>query len=280
MTNEKPDRNRFLQLPPLLLGCVLLAAAACSVDSANFADSTLSSTLVSASAATGTLLCSPTTGQTAACSGKAAGDACTLTAAATGLHTDVAGTCRATITGQGVACVPAPRAPPAEAVAACSGKAAADTCTFTEPDGDVRTGACGSPPGSTALACGPVRAPPQGAVDACASKAKGDACSLPPHHGETAEAGTCGLGPTGAGPLACQHAQDALPDATAACAALAAGAACTLGGHRERVSGTCVVPAAGGAGVCVVPCGALGHGHGQCGGDHGPGGPGGPGGPH
>ena len=266
------DRNRFLQPQALLLlGCALAVAAACGVDQTTGSSSALSSAVVAASSATATLLCAPTAAQTAACAGKAAADACTLTAAATGLPADAAGTCRATINGSGVACVPTPPAPPAEVVAACAGKAAADACTFTEPDGDVKTGACGSPPGGTVLACHPVRVPPQAAIDACASKVKGDACALPPHgHETTSEAGTCGLGPTGAGPLACQHAQDALPDATAACASLAAGAACTLGdGHRESVTGSCVVPAAGGAAVCVVSCAALGHGHGQCGADHG-----------
>src|SRR5207248_2557659 len=88
---------------------------------------------------TGTLSCTPGQTQIDACTGKAAGDACTLTRGDSGV-TD-AGTCRATLDGKSVACVPNPPAPPQPAVDACTGKASGDACTVAEREGSS-SGTC------------------------------------------------------------------------------------------------------------------------------------------
>ncbi|MEI6226201.1 MAG: hypothetical protein WCS72_15770 [Deltaproteobacteria bacterium] len=52
----------------------------------------------------------------------------------------------------------APRTPPPEAVAACSGKSAGASCTFQHKD-RTETGTCFTPDASQAIACKPVRPP-------------------------------------------------------------------------------------------------------------------------
>lgn len=48
-----------------------------------------------------------------------------------------------------------PPAPPQEALAACSGKAANDSCSFSMPDGKTMSGTCSAMPGNSELSCGP-----------------------------------------------------------------------------------------------------------------------------
>lgn len=52
----------------------------------------------------------------------------------------------------------APRTPPPEAVAACSGKSAGTSCTFQHKD-RTETGSCFTPDASLPIACKPVRPP-------------------------------------------------------------------------------------------------------------------------
>jgi hypothetical protein len=100
----------------------------------------------------------------AACAGKAAADACTVTL---GDHAEQ-GTC-ATFDGAGaLACRPAhpppgghgrPPGPPPEALEACSGLAQGAACAVTL-GGDTLDGSCEPGPGGEALACRPARMPP------------------------------------------------------------------------------------------------------------------------
>lgn len=88
-----------------------------------------------------------------ACSGKAAGDACTLTAP-DGMTFD--STCGNGPDGSGVlACAPPRRGPPQAAIDACSGKAAGDACTLTAPDGMTFDSTCGTCGDGDTLACAP-----------------------------------------------------------------------------------------------------------------------------
>jgi hypothetical protein len=268
-------KTKDMLVPVLLALAALVFTAACSQAVPDAEAAELSSAIISAAASTGTLPCTPNDDQAAACSGRAAGDACTLPARGDA-GTGPAGTCRATVDGSSVGCVPNPPAPPQGAVDACSGKAAGEACTFTDRHGDADDGACLTPPGQSVLACAPVRTPPAEAVTACSGKAAGDACTLPARDdGHTPPAGACGLGPAGAGPLACAPPHGLGADAAAACTGLATGAACTMASPHGSATGTCVAPSAGGSDVCLVACGALGPGPG---GPHGHGGPGGPGG--
>ncbi len=239
------------------LASVALASllSACGGAAPSADTSALSSALESSTAASGTLLCAPADLQVAACDGKAAGDACLLTSPS-GVAVD--GTCRATLDASVVACAPNPPAPPAELVQACAGKALADACQVTEPFGDTRSGTCVTARDGTTLVCGRDRSPPQAAVDACASLATGAACTMAGHGGMAPARGVCSLGPASTGPLACSMQWDLLPNGQAACAGIPAGAACTVGHRHAQVAGTCVVPTAGSAAVCVVPCADLG----------------------
>ena len=60
--------------------------------------------------------------------------------------------------GPGGATRRAPRTPPPEAVAACSGKSAGASCTFQHRD-RTETGSCFTPDASMPVACKPVRPP-------------------------------------------------------------------------------------------------------------------------
>ncbi len=253
--NAQLRRNALLVVPSLAIAALLGACGAQKTAVADSQTAALSAALESTVAASGTLLCAPSDGQTAACSGLAAGDACTLTNAA---GTSVAGTCRATLDGSAVACAPNPPAPPPELVDACTGKAAGDTCSVTEAFGNTRSGACRTARDGATLVCGRVFAPPQAAVDACANHAAGDACPMPGRMGSGARPGTCSLGPAGTGPLACAPQKDLIPNGVEACTGLAAGDACTMGRHHERLGGTCTLPADGSAAVCVVSCADVG----------------------
>jgi len=258
--------HRSCRITTLAAACLALLAAACTggtgaSGSTTSSSSALSSAYASVSASTGTLLCAPSQDQIAACTGLAAGTACTLTS--TDGNTTRDGTCRTTVDGATVACAPNPPAPPQELVDACSSKAVGDACQVTEAFGDARTGTCITARDGSTIICGRVHTPPQAAIDACAALAEGDACQTTGRDGTTTITGVCSLGPASTGPLACAPAQDLLPRGEAACTGLAAGDACTMGRHGD-VTGTCVTPAAGGNVVCVVACADL-HGHFECG---------------
>ncbi len=272
--------DHLKMLATIVAGLATLAVVACGGsakvdDAAASATSTsLSSAVASGTASSGTLICTPAQGQIDACTGKISGDACILTSTNGTATLDVAGTCRTTIDGASVACAPNPPAPPQELVAACTGLTSGAACTVTEAFGDTRSGVCMTARDSTTLVCGRVQAPPQVAIDACASLTAGATCSMGASGHQGAMNGICSLGPASTGPLACAPSHDLIPNGQAACTGIAVGAACTLGHGRSTASGTCVMPPAGTAAVCVVACADLGGGF-RC----GPGGPGGPMGP-
>jgi len=241
-----------------LLGSFLASALllGCNTGTGPGADNPSGSTSAVSTADGGTssrpLLCTPTSGQLDACSGKMSGDDCTLSDADKDFTLN--GACRATVDGSAVACAPKPPGPPPALTDACSGKAAGDTCQAQGFFGSF-SGVCITAPFSGALVCGRVHTPPQPAIDACSGKAAGDACAL----GEKRDGGTfpgvCSNGPTGTGPLACGPNRDRTSFLAAACSGLDAGASCTLG-HKDRgITGTCVTPSGGGSKVCIVSCG-------------------------
>jgi hypothetical protein len=207
--------------------------------------------------AMGPLRCAPSEGMLDACSDKASGDACALSGKRDG-GWSLPGSCRSTLDGSGLACVPTPPGPPSFLVNACSGKASGGACTVTGPSGHTFDGTCRTARAGTALFCGRAHSPAAALLDACSGKAAGDTCSRPEHRDGGSKPGVCRTGPAGA--LACRRA--AFPGAEA-CAGLDAGTACTLGfGHErgeEGLSGSCVVPAAGGAATCLVSCTDLFH---------------------
>src|SRR4051812_3249801 len=126
------QRSREMILMPILLALAgLIFTAACSQAVTEAEAAELSSAVISAAASGGTLICAPTTAQAAACSGKPAGDVCSLPPRGDA-GTGPAGTCRATVDGSAVGCVPNPPAPPQAAIDACAGKTSGDSCTFTD----------------------------------------------------------------------------------------------------------------------------------------------------
>jgi len=235
-------------------------------------------------ASTGPLRCAPSTSMLDACSGKAVGDTCSLTGRRDGGFS-FPGSCRATLDGAGVACVPSFPPPPSFLVNACTGKASGASCSATGPQGHSFEGSCITARASSTLFCGRSHTPPPAVVDACTGKSAGDACTRPEHRDGGSKPGICRAGPDGTSPLACRPASS---PGTLACAGQDAGATCTLGfGHKGHdgagPSGSCVMPASGGAATCVVSCEELfhhrhHHGHGFGGGPGKWGGPqGGPG---
>jgi hypothetical protein len=228
----------------------------------------------------------------AACTGKAAGDACTVTREgqtvnATCGNDDGHLMCGA---GEDKGGLPAVLTNP------CTGKAAGDACAVTGHEHGF-AGLC-SAAFSTTLACLPPPPPPPPPVRACSSKATGDTCSFgdpakpttglcyavgmaavevclpapppePPrvaacdgkvandactvtHEGMT-RSGTCQAPTTG--PLSCQLAPPAPPQAAVdACTAHAAADACSFTWeHGETVNGACTA-ASDGTLVCTPAC--------------------------
>jgi len=209
--------------------------------------------------ATGPLRCAASPGMLDACSGKALGDGCSLS----GMHDggwSFPGSCRSTFDGTGLACVPTPPGPPSFLVNACSGQSAGASCKVTGPYGRSFEGTCITGRANGALFCGKAHTPPPAVVDACSGKSAGDACSRPEHHDGGSKPGVCRTGPGGNGPLACRPASS---PGVLACAGMDAGATCTIGfGHKhgeEGLTGSCAVPASGGAASCLVSCADLFH---------------------
>jgi len=142
-----------------------------------------------------------------ACTGHAAGDACSFSHAGS----DVSGTCRAgpgAAASTSLACAPATPphgGPPPEAFQACASLSAGAACSVSTPQGTV-SGTCRTgPDGTGPLACAPAQpphdGPPPEALQACASLSAGAACSVATPLGTVS--GTCRNGPDGAGTLAC-----------------------------------------------------------------------------
>src|SRR5450631_1742366 len=129
----------------------------------------------------GPLRCAPSPGMLADCSGKALGDACSLSGKRDGGWT-LPGSCRDTLDGTALACVPTPHGPPSFLVDACSGKSSGVACTVTGPSGRSFGGMCITGRASSTLFCGRSHAPPDAVVDACSGKSAGDACTRPEHH--------------------------------------------------------------------------------------------------
>jgi hypothetical protein len=226
----------------------------------------------------GPLRCAPSPVMLDACFGKAVGDACSLTGR-WDAGFSFPGSCRSTLDGTGVACVPNLPPPPSFLVDACSGKSSGAACAATGPAGHTFEGACKSAGGSGTLFCGKSHTPPAAVVEACSGKSAGDACLRPEHRDGGSKPGVCSAGRAGTEPLACRPASS---PGVAACTGMDAGAVCTLGfGHHghEGPSGSCVVPAAGGPASCLVSCTELFRHHHHRPHD-GPGSWGGRGGPH
>jgi len=53
------------------------------------------------------------------------------------------------------------RGPPPQAIQACEGKSANDSCSFTGRNDETLTGICSAPPGVAVLACTPAGGPPE-----------------------------------------------------------------------------------------------------------------------
>lgn len=241
----------------LFLGSCLTVACGASTDSSASDAQSLTSWVANAgSNAKG----AAPAGALTACSGKASGDACSLSCG----DKAVSGTCAATADGQ-VACFPTP---PAALTTPCVGKASADSCSLTDPKGNTVTGTCQTTP-TNVLVCRPTApAQPPSVSSPCSGKASGDACSVTfgdqtitgscaaptggPGGGGGATGGTSGNGGnntntntnTGNGPaLICVLPPPPPPQALVdACTGLATGAACsaTLNGHA--LTGTCQTP--------------------------------------
>jgi hypothetical protein len=113
-----------------------------------------------------------------ACTGKIAGDSCTVSL---GDHMDdedhmFTGVCTTAPDGTTLACLPPPRLPEqSPRVTVCSGKPAGTLCSVMLGH-KTQSGIC-RPNDEGDLACLPP-APPQEAVDACTGKAAGDTCSF------------------------------------------------------------------------------------------------------
>jgi hypothetical protein len=258
------------QVPKLLALASLSALCACngatgsqgSGNAASTSTSTVKNTTTPADggtlASTRPLRCAPSTGMLDACSGKAVGDACSLSSKHDGGFS-VPGSCRATFDGAGVACVPNFPGPPSFLVDACTGKAADVSCSATGPAGRSFQGMCITARQSGTLFCGREHTPPLGLLDACSGKSAGEACTRPEHRDGGSKPGVCRAGPAGGSALSCRPASS---PGVLACTGQDAGASCTLGfGHKESggPAGSCVTPAAGGPASCVVSCEDLFH---------------------
>ena len=89
---------------------------------------------------------------------------------------------------------------PAQALAACAGKAAADACTFVHRDRTLAGTCAARPDDATTLVCRPN--PPAELVAACSGKAEGDACSFTNPAGE-ARTGLCHAPRFAGAPILC-----------------------------------------------------------------------------
>jgi hypothetical protein len=190
------------------------------------------------------------------CSGKSAGDQCTVT------HEDetFTGVCRATADGM-LACAPPAAPPPIEAaIAACASKSTGDACQISHDDRSI-SGTCRQF-GSGVVACTPTavvpptpRPPPSTPpIVACGGKTAGAACSFTA--GSLTVNGMCRQFGDGDGDsddfLACLPMISALPPVSA-CSNLTAGAPCTITSSGKTLNGFCHQFPNGGPLVCLPP---------------------------
>jgi hypothetical protein len=206
------------------------------------------------------LLCAPSARQVDACSGQAAGAACSLDGRQDA-GWSIPGTCRTTLDGSDVACVPSFDRFASARANACTGKASGDACQVSGQSGWGFEGVCVAPRSGLGLVCGHPRTPPPPAAAACNGLAAGDACvpMAKDWRDGGPVSGVCTNGPADAGPLACspERKQHGSPLA-AACTGLDAGSSCSLGHWGKEASGSCESAPDGGAVLCIVPCSDLG----------------------
>jgi hypothetical protein len=263
----------------LALLCCILFAAACGNGISRDPSTSATADAIALLGQTG-VRCeggpNPSAPPFAACANKKAGDACTFTdddESAT-----VNGTCTPKRNRPDVLMCKGPdedededRAPPP--VAACTGKKAADACSFTARAFTI-SGNCGAIPGTSALVCLPT--PPQELIDACAHKALDDSCTVV--LGGISWTATCQTAPDGT-TLACLPTFSAFPPhpdgsermpatmptcsrasggplcaAIAACASKATDADCSFQWKDDAISGVCRTMPDGSTPVCAPLC--------------------------
>jgi hypothetical protein len=228
----------------------VLVIAACSAGSGPAAPSTSTSALttdalVAAQLSALGVQCTPELPRpaVAACTGKAAGDACTVTRLGQTVNAkcgsdDGVLMCGADEDEEGL---------PPVLTDACTGKIAGDACNVS---GDERcfAGVC-TALGSGSVACLPPPPPTPAPVAACADKVAGDACTVT--HDDHSYSGACTAVPGGL--VACLPPPPPLPPAlTDPCTGMAAGDACTVTGHEHTFTGVCTaVPS--GLVACLPP---------------------------
>jgi hypothetical protein len=239
--------------------CVFVLAVACgSGQSISSAQQSAAEAQLSAQLAQAGVQCAPHTPPEVvqACSGKSAGDQCTVT------HENerFTGVCRTTADGM-VACAPPAAPPPIEAaIAACTSKSSGDSCQFSHDDVSI-TGTCRQF-GSGVVACTPTplipptqRPPPSTPpIVACNNLHPGDSCSFTV--GSMTVNGMCRQFGDGDGDsddfVACLPVLSTLPP-VASCANLSAGAACTITAGGKTLNGFCHQLPNGGPLVCLPP---------------------------
>lgn len=198
--------------PAQIDACASLAAgAACTLSSTSTAADGLTATTTTAGACVtsldgATLACAPTPpgppqALVDACTGLAAGAACTATEPDGDSHTGVCVTAR---DGSTLICGRA-HTPPQVAIDACASLAAGDSCTMARslPDhaSAMATGVCSLGPDSTGvLACAPAQSLRPSATTACAGLAAGAACTIGGREHTTS--GTC-VTPAAGGDAVC-----------------------------------------------------------------------------
>jgi hypothetical protein len=231
------------------LGALLAIVACTSMPSSNGAPATVSADVaVTAQLAAAGAQCTPDLPRpaVAACAGKAAGDACTVTREGQTVNAKCGSDdgrlmCGADEDAEGL---------PLVLTDPCMGKAAGDTCTVTGHEFTF-SGVCVAAPVSTVanLACLPPPPPPPPPVAACDGKAAGAACS----YGDPASlhTGIC----YDVGPHAIEVCLAAPPPElprVAACDGKMASDACTVTDEDRTRSGTCQPPTSGTMLTCVL----------------------------
>lgn len=104
--------------------------------------------------------------------------------------------------GKGEGNGPGHRPIPKEAIDACNGKTAGETCSFTGRMDNTIEGTCRTPPRAEGqVVCVPK--PPQQAFDACKGKAEGDTCTFTGRRGMNVN-GTCKKPPVGGEDMVCR----------------------------------------------------------------------------
>ena len=183
----------------------------------------------------------------AACTGKHAGDSCTVTSEE---HT-FTGQCAPTPLGTLTCRPPLPPTPPTPAVAACDGRQVGDACQITDEDETI-AGTCQAFT-SGQIACVRNPPPPLPILEACAGKTAGDACTfMDDEDEEDLVNGTCMPLPNHPDVLACVP-QPEIPPAVAACTGMQAGGACSFTADDKTIDGNCASLPGRTTLVCLPP---------------------------